>query len=195
MKIFVIRHGQTTSDVENRYGGDYDDHLTDLGVSEVKKLTGKIKDFGIEIFFVSPKIRTNETAKILTEKIQVPVKTVEGFRERNQNGILSGMKRDEAKEKYPEMVELLKDKLNTIEGAEAYEPFKNRVVTAFKEVSGAGYKIIGVITHGGPIRRILGDILGMEAKWEIADCGWLEIEADNDKFKLVKTSGITEEKK
>lgn len=194
MRIYVIRHGQTTSDVENRYGGGYDDHLTDLGVSEVKKLTDEIKGFGIEILFVSPKIRTNETAKIINEKINVPVKIVDGFQERDQNGILTGMNREEAKEKYPELVELLKDKLNTIEGAEAYEPFKNRVVEAFKEVANSDYKTVAVITHGGPIRRILGNILGMEGQWMIEDCGWLEIEADKGKFKLLKTSGIDEKK-
>lgn len=194
MRIYVIRHGQTTSDIENRYGGGYDDHLTDLGVSEVKKLAEEIKDFGIEILFVSPKIRTNETAKIINEKINVPVKIVDGFQERDQNGILTGMKRDEAIEKYPELVELLKDKLNTIEGAEGYEPFKNRVVEAFNEVAKTDYKTVAIITHGGPIRRIFGDILGMEAKWEIADCGWLEIDEINGEFKLLKTSGIKEQK-
>ncbi len=192
MRIFVIRHGQTTSDIENRYGGDYNDHLTDLGVSQVKKLADEIKDFGIEVIFASPKIRADETAKILTGKIHVPVKTIEGFRERNQNGILTGMKRDEAKEKYPEMVELLKDKMNTIKGAEDYEHFKDRVVEAFNDVVKTDHKTVAVVTHGGPIRRILGDILGMEAKWEIADCGWLEIDYFNGKASLVRTSGITE---
>lgn len=105
------------------------------------------------------------------------------------------MKRDEAKEKYPELVELLKDKLNTIEGAEGYEPFRDRVVEAFKEVAKTKYKIVAIITHGGPIRRIFGDILGTERKWEIDDCGWLEIEAEDGKFKLIRTSGIKEEKK
>lgn len=28
MKIFLIRYGETTGDVEDRYGGWYDDHLT-----------------------------------------------------------------------------------------------------------------------------------------------------------------------
>ena len=32
MKIYLIRHGETTSDIEDRFGGDYDDHLTSHGV-------------------------------------------------------------------------------------------------------------------------------------------------------------------
>lgn len=34
MKIYLIRHGQTTGDVEDRYGGAYDDELTDKGKNE-----------------------------------------------------------------------------------------------------------------------------------------------------------------
>ena len=31
MLIYLARHGETTGDVEDRYGGDYDDHLTEKG--------------------------------------------------------------------------------------------------------------------------------------------------------------------
>jgi len=194
MKIYIIRHGQTTGDVEDRYGGDYDDHLTGLGIKEVNDLAPKIKDFGIEVLFVSSRIRAQETAKILQKALGVEIKTIDGFRERNQNGILTGMKRSEAKEKYPEMVELVKDRFNTIEGAEDYESFRKRIVNAFNEVTKSDYKTVAVVTHGGPIRRIFGEILGMEKKWEINDCGWLEIDYSDGKSSLVRTEGIFEGK-
>lgn len=31
MKIYLIRHGESTSDIKLRYDGDYDDHLTSKG--------------------------------------------------------------------------------------------------------------------------------------------------------------------
>lgn len=34
MKIYLIRHGESTSDVENRYGGTYNDHLTQKGKAQ-----------------------------------------------------------------------------------------------------------------------------------------------------------------
>ena len=194
MKIYIIRHGQTTGDVEDRYGGDYDDHLTELGTREVNDLAPKIKDLGIEVLFVSPRIRAQETANILKKTLGVEIKTIDGFRERNQNGILTGMKRSEAKEKYPELVELVKDRFNTIEGAEDYESFRKRIVDAFNEVTKSDYKTVAVVTHGGPIRRIFGEILGMEKKWEINDCGWFEIDYSDGKSSLVKTEGVFEEK-
>lgn len=194
MKIYVIRHGQTTSDVEDRYGGDYDDHLTDLGIRESKELAEKIKNFGIEIIFASPRIRAQETAKILQEKLGVEIKTIPDLRERNQYGILSGMKKSEAKGKYPEMVEMLKDRFNTIEGAEDYESFRKRVVDAFNKVAKSNYKTVAIVTHGGPIRRIFGEILKMEKKWEIDDCGWFEIDYSGGKASLVRSEGVFEGK-
>lgn len=194
MKIYVFRHGQTTSDVEDRYGGDYDDHLTDLGVKQSQKLADVVKNFGIEIIFASPRIRAQETAKILQKKLGVEVKTIDDLRERNQYGILSGMKKSEAKGKYPEMVELLKDRFNTIEGAEGYEEFRKRIIEGFRKVAESDYKTVAIVTHGGPIRRIFGEILGMEKKWEIDDCGWFEVEYSDGKASLVKTEGVFEGK-
>lgn len=43
MKIFLCRHGQTTGDIEDRYGGDYDDHLTDLGKTQAEELANKLQ--------------------------------------------------------------------------------------------------------------------------------------------------------
>lgn len=190
MKIYVVRHGQTTGDVEDRYGGDYDDHLTELGKKQAKELAEKIKDFGIQIIFTSPKIRTKETTKILLEKISVEAKEIQDLRERNNNGILTGMTRKEAKEKYPELVELLKDKENTIERAEEYGTFRNRVIQAFNKISKMPYETVAVVTHGGPIKRIYEDVLGIKEDIEVGDCAWFGVDFDEGKFTLGENDGI-----
>jgi broad specificity phosphatase PhoE len=193
MRIFVIRHGQTTSDVEDRYGGDYDDHLTELGISQVQNMAEEVKDFGIEVIFASPKIRTDETSKILAEKINAPIKMVDGFRERNNWGILTGMTKKEAMEKHPEIAGAKYEIRHSIEGSEDYDSFASRVVEAFNDVTKSGYETVAVVTHGGPIRRIFGDILEMEKNWQIGDCAWLEIDYKDGKGSLVRTERIKEE--
>lgn len=57
MKIYLIRHGQTTGDVEDRYGGAYDDELSDKGKIQAHKLADSIANSGIEILFCSSMIR------------------------------------------------------------------------------------------------------------------------------------------
>ena len=80
MKIYLIRHGQTTGDVEDRYGGAYDDELSDKGKTQVQELANEISDSGIEILFCSPMIRAQQTAKVLKEKIGCEMKTIEDLR-------------------------------------------------------------------------------------------------------------------
>lgn len=190
MKIYLIRHGQTTSDVEDRYGGDYDDHLTPLGVKQANELSEKLKGSGIEMIFASPKIRAQETANILINTLQVPIKTVADLRERNRNGILTGMVRGEAKSQYPDLVENVNIEENTIEGAEDWEEFRNRVATAFKKIAKSNHKIIGIVSHGGPIKRIYEDLLGVKGQVKIADCGFAELETTDSGLKLLKEDGI-----
>lgn len=191
MKIYIIRHGQTTGDIEDRYGGDYDDHLTPLGMEQATKMAEVMADKGIEIIYCSPLIRAQETAKVLQSATGVEVKTVKDLKERNQNGILTGMIRSEAKIKYPELTEQVNNPYNTIEGAENFDDFRKRVVKSVNEIAGSGFETVAVITHGGPIRRIMNNILSLTPDAKIADCGWLLVEYKDGKFELVKSEGIT----
>ena len=51
----MIRHGETTGDIEDRYGGDYDAGICPLKVlGKSKELAKKLKDKYIEILYVSP---------------------------------------------------------------------------------------------------------------------------------------------
>ncbi len=189
MKIFLIRHGQTTGDIEDRYGGSYDDHLTDEGRVQAGKLAEKLVNLSIEKIFASPLMRAQETAKILQEKLDAPIVTVENMRERNHYGILTGMVKAEAKDKYPELVEIVKDKLQTVEGGESYEEFGKRVSTAFAEVSNSDHQTIAIISHGGAIRYIFREIL-KAGEVDIEDCGFAELKVVDGKPGLVKTDGI-----
>lgn len=124
MKILLCRHGETTGDVEDRYGGNYDDHLSEKGVSQAKDLVNKIGDFKAQIILSSPLIRAKETTGILGELLGLKIQVIKKLKERNSYGILSGMTKTEAREKYPDQVEMLKDtRTNTLDGAEKLPRF------------------------------------------------------------------------
>ncbi len=69
MKIYLVRHGETTGDVEDRFDGAYDDHLSPKGKQQSGKLVNKLENKNIEIIYHSPLIRATETAEILSEKL------------------------------------------------------------------------------------------------------------------------------
>ena len=54
MKIIFIRHGETTGDIENRYGGDYDDHLTEKGIEQAEQLAEELEAKHLEVLITSP---------------------------------------------------------------------------------------------------------------------------------------------
>lgn len=190
MKIYLIRHGQTTGDVENRYGGSYDDHLTNKGEVQVHKLAGELADSGIQILLCSPLIRAQETAKILNTKFNCEIVNFENLKERNQNGVLTGMIREEAKLKYPQLTEEVKAYKNKIEGAESFEDFVKRVKNVFLNITNsAGHPTIGIVTHGGPIRVIFSEILN-ESVLGIADCAYAVLDVSSQKLTLERLVGI-----
>lgn len=191
MKIFFIRHGETTGDVDNRYGGTYDDHLSEKGIEQSKNVAGVLKNKGIKIIFSSSLIRAQETSKILSQVFNCKIQTVPEFRERNQYSFLSGMTKQEAKEKYPMEVEMLKDRLNTIEGAESYEDFSKRIREAFElRVNNSQYNSIAIVSHGGPLRVLFRDILKWGELTEIGDCAYVELEKQGDTFKYIDAANF-----
>src|SRR3989338_7467388 len=130
MKIYLIRHVESTGDIEDRFGGDYDDHLTKKGKAQAGELAKQLQDQKIEIIFVSPRIRARETAEEIKKVLNVPIKVVEDLRERNNYGVLTGLTKIEAKEKYPvDFEKIYKNKTyHTDSGSESYEEIKKRAI-------------------------------------------------------------------
>jgi len=191
MKIYLIRHGQTTGDVEDRYGGSYDDELTDKGKIQASELANKIGNSGIQVLFCSPMIRAQQTAKIVKAKLGCEIKTIESLRERNKNGILSGMTKNEAKVKYPKLVEELRDFRNQIQGAESHADFVERIKKAFLEVTSVvNYSTIGIVTHGGPIWAVFRDIMNDSGIVDVADCGYVVLNKEGQELTIEKLDGI-----
>jgi broad specificity phosphatase PhoE len=173
MKIFLVRHGETTGDVEDRYGGSYDDHLTDLGKEQLAVTANSLVGKDIEIILTSPLIRAKESAEIISSKIECPVEIMSGLEERSY-GVLGGLTKVEALEKYPEVVEAHKDPLNTDPEGENYDDFKNRVLGTFQKITQKEHNTIAVVSHGGPIKQILAH-LGESIPDKIGDGGIIEV--------------------
>jgi broad specificity phosphatase PhoE len=174
MKIYVIRHGETTGDVEDRFGGSYDDHLTEKGKSQLQQTATSLIGKNIEIILSSPLIRARESVEIINGQIAVPVEIIDGLRERHY-GVLTGLTKVVAKERFPEVVESHKDPLYTDPEGESYEDFNARVISTFKDISARKYKTVAIVSHGGPIKTIYR-FIGKELNRQLGDGEILELE-------------------
>ena len=184
MRIFLIRHGESSSDIEDRYGGHYDDHLTEKGKRQAQKVAKQLAGKGIEVIFSSPFHRARETAEIMGKGLKCPVKIVNDIKERNRYAHLTGMKKSDAAEKHPEHVAKLKDHTYGVDGGEEYDIFKVRIIKTFEKLSSQPYDIIAIVAHSGPIGCILREVLNM-TELKIGKCAYFEVEKKGG-FKLLK---------
>ncbi len=173
MKILLIRHGETTGDIEDRYGGAYDDHLTERGHAQLAETAEKLRGKSINTMYVSTLIRAQESAAILNEVLQTTIISRTDLQERNY-GVLGGLTKAEARERYPEAVAAHKDPANTDPKGEAQVDFTARVIEAFQEITANEEEQIAIVAHGGVLKTILKHV-GEPVPDSIPDGGIIEV--------------------
>ncbi len=174
MKIFLIRHGETTGDIEDRYGGSYDDHLTEHGRQQLQETATRLAGQQIDRIYSSTLIRAKESAEIINAELKTDIEFLDGLQERDY-GVLGGLTKEEALEKYPEAVELHKDPVNTDPEGESQKDFIERVLDSFDSVCKQPYETIAIVSHGGPLKVIMR-YLNMTLPDKIGDGEVFEVE-------------------
>tara|TARA_B100000700_G_scaffold320690_1_gene418444 strand:+ start:313 stop:1020 length:708 start_codon:yes stop_codon:yes gene_type:complete len=103
--LILVRHGQSTWNLENRFTGWVDVDLTENGKSEAKKAGQLIKSekINIDLYYSSFQLRAKNTLKIIKNELQdnKNFKSVWEFNERHY-GALTGLNKDEMKIKLGE---------------------------------------------------------------------------------------------
>lgn len=173
MKILLIRHGETTGDIEDRYGGSYDDPLTEGGREQLQETAKRLTGVQIDKLYSSTLIRAKESAEIINSVLKTQLELTDGLRERDY-GVLGGLTKQEALEQYPEAVELHKDPANTDPGGEPQANFTERVLNTFKSILSQKQDSITIVSNGGPIKVILRH-LNMPLPEKIGDGEIIEI--------------------
>jgi len=146
-----LRHGECGYD-SNIYQSQKNITLTKNGIAEIKIISERIKKLEPEIIYVSPFIRTVQSAEIIITKINISVVEKDGLMERYFESIADTSYTNLRKLFSNKFVELLiknSDKLN-IEGEETLLNAQKRVTNCIKEIMCQKYNRILVISHGGP---------------------------------------------
>lgn len=102
--LTLIRHGQSTYNLQNRFTGNLDVPLTTLGKQEAHLAGQKLKDFHFDFAYTSMLIRAWETLSIVLEEIEqthIPIIKNAALNER-MYGSLQGLNKSETALKYGE---------------------------------------------------------------------------------------------
>lgn len=191
MLVYLIRHGETTGDVEDRYGGDYDDHLSEKGNLQAKELARKLKEKNIEVLFHSPLIRAKETASIVASVTNVPLLQVPDIKERNQYGVLTGKIKAHAQKTHATEVAKLAvhPYRNAVTNSESYDLFVERVTKAFTGILVTKKETIAILTHGGIIKALFREVFKFGEFKKLGDCAVIVVRVEQGKYTLVSMDG------
>lgn len=190
MKILFVRHGESIDDIEDRYGGWADFDLTEKGKKQVVESAEKISTLGenFEVILTSPLKRAFQAAEIISNKLNIKIEVFEYLKERNLNGILTGMIRSEAKIKYPKQFEL-HSRWEYVDGSERTDDFNTRVKNAIKILLSIKDDSVIAVTHGLFLRTFFKEILGVNIT-KIDDGGFALVEVKDNNFKILRIDGI-----
>lgn len=150
MKITLVRHAQTEANYENVLQGLKNNLLNDTGRRQCQKLREKLKDIKFDYCYMSPLVRTVETAMILIgDRVEmIPDKRLI---ERDM-GKLEGAPREEYDaKKYWDY------ELNcTDEGVEAIHSIFERCQSFLTYIKDKyeDHQHILIVSHGAPIRAL-----------------------------------------
>ena len=93
MKLYVVRHGETTQNQLGLVQGNTESDLSERGIREAKELNSLVKDLDIDVVVASPLRRAKDTARLITnDKFDIVID--ERLRERNY-GLSEGKPVDE----------------------------------------------------------------------------------------------------
>lgn len=160
--LTLVRHGQSTYNLENRFTGNVDVELTDLGRHEALIAGEKLANFTYDFAYTSMLKRAWETLSIILEKINqinlLPIKN-ETLNER-QYGSLQGLNKAETSEKYGLIqVELWRRSYEVRPpDGESLEDTFNRTIPYYKteiEPKLREGKNVLVVAHGNSLRALL----------------------------------------
>jgi len=98
IKIYIVRHGKTDFNEQNRYLGRTDLSLNADGIRQARDVKQHFNNIDIDIVISSPLKRTVETAKIIKPD-SLDVISDPAFIERSV-GVYEGLTRGKAKQKY-----------------------------------------------------------------------------------------------
>ena len=100
-ELFLIRHGETDWNAQNRFQGHQDSPLTAIGIAQAEAAAHFLRDHALTALYSSDLPRTLQTAAPIATATGLLVVQEPALRERNL-GIFEGLTREEIKTRYAE---------------------------------------------------------------------------------------------
>lgn len=193
--ITFLRHGRSRADDEQVHEGRYDSPLTETGQQQALKRAKHFETQGIQFdrIISSPLMRSQKTAKIISDYLKLPLVTDPDWMERD-NGPLQGIPFSVSQKQYP-----LPDFINPFQpyvfstgDGEGEWALYCRAVKALGKIISRGPGAYLVVAHGGILNAALRSIVGsipsanhQGVAFHIGDTGYVRTVYLSDKHRWI----------
>ena len=190
-KLILIRHGESTYNLEKRYTGQTDVPLTEKGITQAQITADYIlKNYKIDAVYSSDLSRAVDTAKPIAEPLGLTIKTDARLRE-IYAGKWQGLLFSEVREVYPDDYAAYKvdREISKTTGGEGMADVRERALRAVLDIveENPG-KTVLVSAHNGSLMALQSPFLGIslnEIKNLSNNC-ITEVNCEGSKFEVVK---------
>ena len=179
--LFLIRHGQSTYNLENRFTGWMDVELTKLGKKQAIEAGEILKDINFNFCYTSNLKRAQNTLElILTQINQNPIVYKDEALNERDYGDLIGQNKAEAAEKFgKEQVQIWRRSFDVPPpGGESLKMTAERTLPYYKQTifpQVLKENNIMISAHGNSIRAIVMDVFNLSPKQILkTEIGWCE---------------------
>jgi alpha-ribazole phosphatase len=162
--LWLLRHPEPEEAAHGHCYGSFDFALSPDGIRQAHTVANALGCRPLAAIYTSPRQRCRQAAQILAAGRTCPVETVAALRELDF-GEFEGRSYDEIAAMYPDVYQQWMERPTETHfpGGESFPEMYARVIAATRDLrSRHTRQSIALVTHGGVIRIILADALGMD---------------------------------
>ena len=169
MKIYVVRHGETTWNKEEVFRGRKDIPLNDTGLWQAERTGTFFADKGVSAIYSSPLARARQTASKISEASRVPVKVDDAFIDMDF-GPWEGLSLAAVQRRFPQQLDTWRKYPHRfrIQGAESLAQVRKRVRKGLQEATADG-PVVVIVTHRVICKLLALHFLGVSNRffWKV----------------------------
>jgi broad specificity phosphatase PhoE len=185
-QLLLVRHGQSTWNVQGRVQGWADPPLDDIGREQARRLARRLADerHDVAAIYSSPLARARQTAEEMARALKLILRTDDRLKENNV-GQLTGLTGPEIEQQFPDWVAARQasQEWTSPPGGEDRDEFVSRCAAAMADiVANHPEQTVAVVSHGGTLGVYLAHLLEMPIHRR------LPFQFDNASLSIVKVN-------
>ncbi len=161
--LFLVRHAQTTWDLEHRLQGTLDSPLTPEGVAQAERIGTRLAASDVRTVCTSPLGRALRTASIIADRIGADVVEIPDLAELD-HGAMSGLTRAEIDERFPTARQQRAENRYgwAFPGGESYAQARSRARRALSACGWASQGVPLLVGHEMLGRMLRAELRGLD---------------------------------